>query len=267
MNSHKEITQTLEQAFRSIRDVVLAHAGNVQSETKQDGTPQTQIDIDAERAIGSSLAIAHPELTFFGEESGYSEDLPNFCCLIDALDGTKSYIKNEPAFTGMAVLIEDGYAVASLIYNYTTDEIFTAFRGIGAYKNGVKLDISQTEMPKTAFCRERMVEDVNKLLVEKESSIICESGPSGAGYGFSLVADGKLAARFNFPHFPGGGHIHDYAPGALLVEEAGGVLINIEQTSDYSIHTKSFVACHPQIAPVLSGLRNQIQHIAIVTAS
>ncbi len=52
-----------------------------------------------------------------------------------------------------------------------------------------------------------------------------------AGYEFVLVATGKIEARICFDPF---GKDYDFAPGSLLVSEAGGIVANIGLTTyDY----------------------------------
>jgi len=165
--------------------------------------------------------------------------------LVDPIDGTKSFIENIPTFTCMAVLIQGGEAVASVIYNPSTDAMYTAQKGRGAYKNGVRLDLRSVTLPHMALCKGRFINTLNRILAPK--GVRCEYGPSGGGHGLTLVADGKVAARFNML---GGGYIHDYAPGALLVREAGGAILPVKDDI-YTYECRSFVACHPDLEPLL----------------
>ena len=70
-----------------------------------------------------------------------------------------------------------------------------------------------------------------------------KTSPSGGGNGFAQVAEGLTAARFQIK---AGGYIHDYAPGALLVREAGGTIISLND-AEYSIDSRNFIACHPKL--------------------
>ncbi len=251
----------MQQVFRDLQSTVVEQAGVIASERKVDGTPVTKIDVEAESYIRAELSRRFPALVHFGEESGYPNDLPSQCWLIDSVDGTKSYIKNIPAYTGMAVLIENGVATASVIYDYARNDMYVAQLGQGAYKNGERLQLAGKPMPTIAYCRERMVDQVNKMLMESGQNVHCEAGPSGAGYGFVQVVEGLAAARFNFPHSIGSGHIHDYAPGALLVQEAGGVVIAVDETKTYKLQTQSFVACHPSLAKFIDKNVHRLQEI------
>ena len=254
----------MQQAFVSVRQQVLSAAGAKVFASKVDGTPQTSADVDAEKAIFTYIKEKSPGIPVFGEESGYSDGLPGTCWLIDSIDGTKSLLEGVPAYTGMAALLHKDEVVASVIYNYQLDDMYVTQQGKGAYKNGQRLDLSAVDMPRKAFCRERMVGAVSDMF--KSTGVVFEAGYSGAGYGFSLVADGSVAARFNFPHVPGGGYVHDYAPGALLVREAGGSIIAIEE-GRYTYKTRSFVACHPELAPAVRERVKELRRLELQTAA
>jgi fructose-1,6-bisphosphatase/inositol monophosphatase family enzyme len=256
----------IQACFRQLRPQFLAGAGKTAHTDKHDGayvSPVTDIDVEAEKVLLGELAHQFPGMPVYGEESGYADDLTGDFWLIDPLDGTKSFIHNIPAYTSMAVLIQDGVATRCVIYNHHDDEMFTAQKGKGAYKNDTRLDLGSTPLPTSAFCRSRLLEAVNEIL--KPANVVCEAGPTGAGYGFSMVATGRVAARFNFPHVPGGGYAHDFAPGALLVQEAGGAIVPID-SGTYTYKTRSFVACHPQLKHLVLEHAKQLRDAELQTA-
>jgi fructose-1,6-bisphosphatase/inositol monophosphatase family enzyme len=236
----------ISDVFIQFRPVVLEQAGKSAYTTKaHDGSPVTDIDVKIEEAVLAELARRFPDTPVFGEESGYGGELPSAFWLIDPLDGTKSFIAGIPAFTHMAVLIQDSEAAASLIYNPSSNVTYTARKGGGAYKNGTRLELGAMPLPHEALSKERFFEPLNAFL--QPEHIICKETPSGGGYGFTLVADGSAAARFNLHS---GGYTHDYAPGALLVREAGGSIIPVLDEV-YTYETRSFVACHPALEPLV----------------
>jgi fructose-1,6-bisphosphatase/inositol monophosphatase family enzyme len=244
----QEITDALavvQAAFRQVRPYILELAGKSDYTDKADGSPLTQADIEVEKTLMAAMNKQLPDVPVYGEETGYGKDLPEIFWLIDPIDGTKSFVQNIPAFVNMAVLIQDGEAVASAIYNVSTDDMYIAQKGKGAYKNGVRLDLATTPLAHKAICKGRFNDALNAIMASK--NITCETGPAGGGYGFSKVADGEFAARFNML---GGGYTHDYAPGALLVREAGGAIIPVKDDV-YTYETRSFVACHPELEAVI----------------
>lgn len=247
----------LQAIFRRVRPFILDRAGKDSHTSKADGSPVTQTDLAVENIIQSEFAKQYPDQPIYGEETGYSEALTGAYWLIDPIDGTQSFLDNTPAFTSMAVLIQDNQAIASIIYNISLDDMYVAKKGEGAYKNGERLDLAHAPLPTTADCKGRFIEPLNAILAAKQ--VTCQKGPSGGGFGFALVASGVSAARFNLLSR---GYIHDYAPGALLVREAGGAIIPIAEPV-YTYKTRSFVACHPQLETTLRAHTKQIRELEI----
>jgi len=253
-----EINDALDivrEVFAHFRPLIMERAGKSAYTDKQDGSPVTDTDMEIELALQAALTRRFPDVPVFGEETGYGTDWPAAFWLVDPIDGTKSFIAAIPAFTCMAVFIQDGEALASVIYNPSSDDWYVAQKGKGAHKNGKRLDLHATPLPAVALSKEAYFAPLNAMLEPKK--IVCEETPSGGGYGFTLVADGLAAARFNLRSR---GSTHDYAPGALLVQEAGGVLLPV-QDEVYTFETRSFVAAHPALEPILHAHLHQLRDL------
>jgi fructose-1,6-bisphosphatase/inositol monophosphatase family enzyme len=69
-----------------------------------------------------------------------------------------------------------------------------------------------------------------------------------AGHEFALVASGKLEGRVNHRPF---GKAWDYAPGTLLVSEAGGIVANVGKRS-YDYRDYDLIAACPQVYRALT---------------
>lgn len=250
-----EMLELFEQCFKQARPFILENAGKVEHTSKHDGSPVTAIDIEVEKRVTATMTSRFPDIPIFGEESGYEDNLPPVCWLMDPIDGTGSFIDKTPYFTCMAVLIVNNEATASIIYNPTTDVVYTAQKGKGAYKNGTRLYLAKEPLPSKALCKGRFVETINDLLAS--DAVTCEKGPSGAGFGLASVAEGLIAARFQLASQ---GYPHDYATGALLVHEAGGAIIPVKEVAQpYLLRT--FVACHPSLEP---AIREHIEQLKVL---
>ncbi|HEU4914285.1 MAG TPA: inositol monophosphatase family protein [Candidatus Saccharimonadales bacterium] len=237
-----EAIGVMEEVLRQNAPVILSRAGATESTDKEDGSPVTETDREVEESIKAEFARHGIDIPVYGEEGGYDEhDLPETFWLVDPIDGTKSFIKGIPTFTSMAALIHKGETRAAILYNPSTDVMYTARKGQGAFRNGERLDLTGMPLSRVAYCKDRFIADLDELFSAK--GLVCEEAPSGGGYGFMMVAEGKAGARFNLHS---GGYVHDYAPGALLVSEAGGVLVPVLDDG-YTYRTRSFVACHPAL--------------------
>ncbi len=244
----------LQQRFRDERPFVLQRAGAIDHDDKEDGSPVTDADREIERRVTEDMARRFPGLPVLGEETGYDENkLPPVCWLIDPIDGTKSFIAGEPMFTSMAVLIErsegvaGAQATACIIYNHATDDMFTARLSGGAYKNDTRLRLADAALPPVAWCKGELIQALNAIV--RPAGVQCEQTRGGGGFGFTQVAEGLVAARFQIH---ARGYVHDYAPGALLVREAGGCIVPLRD-NPYTYQSRSFVACHPALRDVLAG--------------
>jgi fructose-1,6-bisphosphatase/inositol monophosphatase family enzyme len=246
----------MQNIFKGVSDLILKRAGNVSFTEKHDTSPVTASDIEVEGIIIGKFTQQFPGVAIFGEETGYEQNTATEFWLIDPIDGTKAFIENIPTYTNMAVLISGGEAVASVIYNPSTDAMYTARLGKGAYKNGIKLDLSQVALPPTALCKAIHTEALDHIL--QSSKINCIIAPDGGGHGFTMVADGLAAARFQLHSR---GYTHDYAPGALLVKEAYGDIV--ATTADYTYESRSFVACHPDLTNVICEHLNEIRGLEV----
>src|SRR6185369_13665627 len=82
----------IQHVFRQCRPLILQQAGKSEYTDKQDGSPVTETDVEVEKTVQAALKQRFPNLPVLGEETGYSDDLPDPCWLIDPIDGTKSFI-------------------------------------------------------------------------------------------------------------------------------------------------------------------------------
>ena len=132
--------------FKSLRPQLMKSYGNIDHIAKYDDSPVTELDVMVEEAIKTKLAREYPEIGFHGEET---EDTPSICdstWIVDPIDGTLSFIHGLPYCTNMAGLVVDGEIVASVIFQFSTNDLYTATKGGGAYKNGNRISVKNTEL-------------------------------------------------------------------------------------------------------------------------
>lgn len=245
----------LAEIFKSVGPNIVSQAGKVDHIDKSDGSPVTKVDVDTENAIRSAFSTKFPDIAIYGEESGYSNDLPELYWLIDPIDGTESFINNIPAYTTMGILIHKNQAVASIINNPSSNELFVARLGMGATKDSKPFKINNLPPTKIIMCKSALIDDLKEIFAETDLKI--ERSPQGVGHGFVLVLNNSSDARLQIK---GSGYLHDYAPGALLIKEAGGDLIPILEDT-YTYRTRSFIACHPAISELMRDKLQQIRNL------
>jgi myo-inositol-1(or 4)-monophosphatase len=198
----------------------------------------TEIDIEVEKRMSQMLAQEFPEISFVGEESGGDRTAEKFW-LMDPIDGTLHYARGMPFCTSMLALIDRDEVVFSIIYDFIRDEMYWAERGGGAWRNDARLSVSTRGLKEGLMGWETMRKEEldaqrDFALREKTSFFKCVV----AGWEYAMVASGKLEGRICFNPW---GNDYDYAPGSLLVSEAGGVVANIG-SSQYDYRNLNFIA-------------------------
>lgn len=114
-------------------------------EYKDDKSPLTEADKVANEIICSELKKLYPNIPLMSEENKQTEyevrkNWEYYWC-IDPIDGTKEFIKKNDEFTINIALIQKDIPVLGVVYAPAIDEMYTAKKGEGAFKNGKKLPL------------------------------------------------------------------------------------------------------------------------------
>lgn len=203
----------------------------------------TALDREAETSLRERLAKVYPDIAFFGEEFGGEK--ASRMWLVDPIDGTGHFVRGLPFATTMLALIEDGKVKLSVIYDFVRDDVYFAERGEGAWKNNERIHVSTRSLRESYLAFETNLRHPGNYakycrVLEMKAKTI---STLNSGYEFAMVASGKLDGRMELNPF---GKDWDFAPGGLLVEEAGGIVTNIgKSTYDYTNH--DFLAVNPNV--------------------
>ena len=122
-------------ARRAGDEVMAVYAADFASSAKADGSPVTEADLRADRAIRQGLEAHFPGWCIVSEES--SPDVAQAAgrfFLIDPLDGTKEFVARNGEFTVNIALVEAGRAVAGVVLAPALGELFYAAQGLGAWR-------------------------------------------------------------------------------------------------------------------------------------
>jgi myo-inositol-1(or 4)-monophosphatase len=195
------------------RDVAVEH--------KADGSPVTEADRAAERAIRAALHEAFPEHAILGEEYGVEGAREGPCWVVDPIDGTIAFSRGIPLFTTLIALLDDGVPVLGLIDCPGLSERYVGWKGAGCRRNGVPTRVSdERDLQRTivshgdgysferfgqAGALERMARDLPML-----------RGYTDA-FGHAMVLSGAVGAMVDLDL-----NLWDVAASQLLVPEAGG---------------------------------------------
>lgn len=218
------------EAVKAAQAIVLRHyQTDLTITTKQDLTPVTIADEQAEDVIKQTILAAFPDHTFFGEE-GEKVDLQNhkgFTWIIDPIDGTKSFIRGFPLFGTLLALLHDGEPIVGVSNAPVWGELVYAAKGEGAFLNDTELRVSKVDHLEEAYLsngRLKYFEDINKI---PQLLAISREAKWARGLGdfwiYHLIAEGKVDIMME-----GSVKFWDIAAAKVIVEEAGGTMTQLD---------------------------------------
>lgn len=188
----------------------------------------SEVDRNAEQAIIDIIRRAHPGHAILAEESGM-HGTDDFQWVIDPLDGTTNYLHGFPQFAISIALKQRGRLEVGVIYDPVRDEMYTASRGSGALLNDRRLRVTDQKTLKGAllgtgipFRDQRYMDAYLGMLRDLTKETAGVRRPGSAALDFAYVAAGRLDGFWEL-----GLSEWDFAAGALLVQEAGGVVSDI----------------------------------------
>nr|VFK43242.1 MAG: myo-inositol-1(or 4)-monophosphatase [Candidatus Kentron sp. SD]VFK48757.1 MAG: myo-inositol-1(or 4)-monophosphatase [Candidatus Kentron sp. SD]VFK78402.1 MAG: myo-inositol-1(or 4)-monophosphatase [Candidatus Kentron sp. SD] len=207
----------------------------------------TQVDKQAEEIIVDILSRAYPSHGVLGEEGGYREG-NDYIWIIDPLDGTTNYIHGFPQFSISIALAYRGRVDQAVVYDPLREELFTATRGNGAKLNDRRIRVSRcntlgdallgTGFPHQEFARMDSYLSIFKMFLTASTDI---RRAGSAALDLASVAAGRLDGFWEF-----GLRSWNMAAGALLIQEAGGIVSDLHETDNY-LESGSIIAGNPKV--------------------
>ena len=189
----------------------------------------SEVDRAAEQAIIETIRKSYPHHAILAEESG-AHDGNEYQWIIDPLDGTTNYLHGFPQFSVSIAMRHRGQLESAVVYDPARDEMFTASRGNGALLNDRRLRVTEQKSLRGAligtgipFRDQRYLDaylQMMKAMVQQDTAGIRR--PGSAALDFAYVAAGRIDGFWEL-----GLSQWDFAAGALLVREAGGMVSDI----------------------------------------
>jgi len=214
------------------------HHRGVTTEYKGDVDLVTEADRASEKLIVERLHEIFPEHGVYGEEGTRSNIDREYRWYIDPLDGTTNFAHGFPFFCvsmglerrgAQLASTQDGEIVAGVIYDPLRDELFTAERDQGAYRNGEAIHVSRVgelaeALLATGFPSRKRHDNPNIHFYQEftlRSHGVRRAG--AAALDLAYTACGRLDGFWEFNLNP-----WDTSAGALLVTEAGGSMTTFD---------------------------------------
>lgn len=209
----------------------------------------TEMDRRSEDYLVGQIRSHYPQHTIITEESGLLQGHSEMCWYIDPLDGTTNYAHALPLFCVSVGFAVNGQMMLGVVVDPMRDECFSAQRGAGAWVNDQPIHVSGIS------------EMVSSLLVTGFPYDSWKAGPSNlenfahfthisqgvrrlgaAALDLCYVASGRVEGYWELTLKP-----WDLAAGSLIVEEAGGVVTNLNGDSNLLQPPYSLLAGNPPI--------------------
>lgn len=191
----------------------------------------TNIDREIEQFLIKKIKEEFPHHKILGEE-GFGDDLTSLdgiVWMIDPIDGTMNFVHQQRDFAVSVGVYEDGIGKVGLVYDVVRDEMYHAVKGKGAFLNEKKLEgLKETDVEKaiiglnpTWLMENRRIDHHLLIPLAKEARGMRSYG--SAALEMSFVAAGRIDAYIALRLAP-----WDFGAGAVIVEEAGGMVTNLK---------------------------------------
>ena len=206
---------------------------NLNVQEKQDRDFVTDVDRKAESMIIRDIQQHYPDHGIVGEESGSSNPKSSMQWYIDPLDGTTNFIHGYPHFAVSISAWRNGKPQLAVVHDPMRNETFEAQNGNGAFLNRRRLRVGTEQSPsRTLFASGLPPYRRDQIELFQKRMDVCMRECDGyrrggsAALDLAYVAAGRLDA-----YWEAGLKSWDIAAGVLLVQEAGGIVTDIEGRS------------------------------------
>lgn len=219
----------------------------------------TEADIASENLIKSLITERFPGHSVLGEESGLAtfgagtgvSEEPLW--VVDPIDGTTNFARGNPYFCvsiGFGLRTTDGFRMqAGAIFHPTSGDLYTAQRSKGSACNGEPIRVSGQTNPAhaslvTGFSSNKgtALRSVMAAIEDFQERVLGVRINGAAALDLALTARGVFQGFYERPLSP-----WDTAAGSLIVEEAGGRVVNFAGASFDPLRDAGIVACAPAL--------------------
>lgn len=219
----------------------------------------TEYDFISEKVIISKIQELYPDHNILSEESDLTINVNNnasdFLWIIDPLDGTVNFANGLPIFSVSIALAFKDEIITGAVFNPISDELFYSEKGKGAFLNGNKIKVSDTNSIKKSFLVTGFpynVGDNPKNCLETFTRIVQSGIPvrrlGSAALDLCYVASGRFDGFWEVALKP-----WDMAAGILILNESGGKVSNYNGL-DIGFEEDSIVATNSMIHNELINL-------------
>ncbi|MBT4109071.1 MAG: inositol monophosphatase, partial [Pelagibacterales bacterium] len=196
----------------------------------------TMADIKAQEIIHYQLSRARTDYGFLMEEGKNQNNIKDndYTWIIDPIDGTLNFMNGIPYFAISIALHHGDKIIAGVVYDPVHNDFYWAEEGIGAYINDQRLRVKgKKTLDKSIialgipFLGRGDHQQHIKFQQEVMSKVAGLRRFGAASLDLAFVASGRVDGFWEFGLSP-----WDIAAGIILVKEAGGLAIGIDNKED-----------------------------------
>ncbi len=190
----------------------------------------TEADQASERLIVSRLLAARPDDAVLAEEGSSHGGTSRLTWVVDPLDGTINFVYGLPVFgVSIACRSADGATAVGVVHDPVRGETFSALRGGGAFRDGIRLSLGPAPelseaLVGTGFSYQSARRRAQAGLLGHVLPRVRDIRRAGAAaIDLCWVAAGRLDGFYEAGLAP-----WDLAAGSLVVTEAGGTVEQLD---------------------------------------
>ncbi len=220
----------------------------------------SEVDLLANEAIINEITKQYPDHIIISEESPSKPNNPDaeYTWIIDPLDGTNNFLHGFPYYCVSIAVQRENETQYAVVIDPANQDIFTATRGGGAHLNDMRIRVSNTKRIDSALLSTGMpfrdpaeikpwLRSYAALLPRANSIVRCGASALDLAY----IAAGRYDGLWQM-----GLKSWDIAAGALLIQEAGGLISDIQGKQNFI--EKGEVVCgnsniHPKLLQLVAA--------------
>lgn len=212
----------------------------------------TEMDRAVEFFFAKKIKTFYRDHLLLGEEGFGDSDInhTDTVWIIDPIDGTMNFVHQKQNFAISIGIYHQGVGEIGIIYDVMNNNLYSALRGNGAFKNDRKLPPlyhTKLTLNESIVCFSHRWLMKNKYIDETVMQQLVHDVRGVRSYGsaaldFARVAEGALDAYITMQLEP-----WDIAAGKIIVEEVGGIFTDIRGKQIGILERSSVVSAHPDI--------------------
>jgi myo-inositol-1(or 4)-monophosphatase len=199
------------EGFRAMRPDLV----QVKTDAGGETSSVTRFDTESETLFFDWLQRSFPDHSLLGEESGHVRRDPAHYWLLDPIDGTSNFTHGIPFWGPSLAYWRCGRPELAVIFFPALDQMYVAWRGGGAWRNGARVHTSRA--PRYSLSTSVALDSRSHLY----HSLRLRTKVRILG---SAIANQCYTADGTFTACRVRGRLWDVAAGILLVREAGGLV-------------------------------------------